>query len=79
MTVAALIAWSNAIPGLISAGVMVEGQIASVIKSFHSSMTDAQLNAIAAVIVSGAVQVQAIAEKDMGTMTAKPPVTVGTV
>lgn len=72
MTVAALLAWSQAIPALISAGVMVEGQVAATIKSFHSTMTDAQLNAIAAVILSGAVQVQALAKLDMGGMTAAP-------
>ena len=73
MTAAALLAWTVAVPQLISAGVMVEGQIAGLIKSFHPGMTDAQLNAVAALIVSGAVQVQALAKADMGNMTAPPP------
>lgn len=69
MTIAALLAWSVAVPQLISAGVLVEGQVAALLKSFHQDMTDAQLNAIAAVIVSGAIKVQALAQADMGTMT----------
>ena len=73
MTIAALLAWSTAIPQLIAAGVIVEGQVAGLIKSFHPGMTDVQLNAVAAVIISGAVQIQVLARQDMGTMTAPAP------
>ncbi len=74
MPIAALLAWSSAIPQLISAGVLVEGQVAGVLKSFHASMTDEQLNAVAALILTGAVKGQAVAKKDMGDMIAPAPV-----
>ena len=66
MTIAQLLVWSNTIPSLINAGIMVEGQIASLIKSFHSSMTDEELNAVAALLITNAKAHRDLAKKDAG-------------
>lgn len=66
MTLQQLLVWSNTIPQLIGAGIMVGDQIAALLKSFHPGMTDADLNAVAALIASKAQNVKAIATKDLG-------------
>lgn len=64
MTVAQLLVWSGVIPQLLNAGIIVEGQIVALLKSFHSVMSDADLNAIAALISAGAAAHIALAKKD---------------
>lgn len=66
MTIAALLTWTNVIPQLIAAGIMAENQIAALLKSFHATLTDEQLNAIAALIIAGASSRLATAKLDAG-------------
>jgi len=54
MTIAQLLTWSSTIPTLINAGIMEVGQIANLLKTFHSTLTDAQLAQITALIIAGA-------------------------
>ncbi len=64
MTVAQLLVWAQVIPTLVNAGIATETQIAALIKSFHQSLTDAQLNAICALIIAGATKHEALAVAD---------------
>lgn len=66
MTVAQLLVWAGVIPQLINAGIAVEGQIVSLIKSFHPGMTDAELNAVAQLLIDSATTHLAVAKKDAG-------------
>jgi ABC-type transport system involved in cytochrome bd biosynthesis fused ATPase/permease subunit len=66
MTAMQLIAWSQTVSVLISAGIMVEGQIAELLKMFHSKLSDAELNAIAEQVKSDARVRLAQANRDAG-------------
>lgn len=66
MTIAQLLVWTNVIPSLISAGIMAENQIAALLKSFHKTMTDAELNAVTALIITHATAHLAQAQADAG-------------
>ncbi len=66
MTIAQLITWSSVIPQLIQAGILVEGQVAALLKSSHPQMTDADLNAIALILIGNTQSALAIAKRNAG-------------
>jgi len=54
------------LPQLLSAGLATEQEVANLIKSFQPGMTDAELNAVLQLVISGATKHKALADADAG-------------
>jgi hypothetical protein len=52
------------LPSLLSAGIATEQDIVTIVKAFHPGMTDAELNAVCALVVAGATRHKALADAD---------------
>jgi hypothetical protein len=66
LSAADILAWGQAISILVQAGILLEGQIAGMIKSVYSTaLTDQELNVICDGIIADALIQKALAQKEV--------------
>jgi hypothetical protein len=60
------IAFLALLPQLVAAGLATEQEVVATIKAFQPGMTDAELNAVLALVTAGAQKHKALADADAG-------------